>query len=199
MPPACPWFERRFQILALQVTVSTNCPAMNRELDYLVQDARQDYSPTATVRYELIRAEDEFRLLEDGQEWRRAGDPFTCLTHLYRRVYGKSNEALPPATVFLHAACGSLGGRRFILMGESGVGKTTLITRLVREGALVEGDELVALTPRGFAAVPRRYFCASLSIAIHEMPTKLGITSMCVHPCSHACPHVYWTIVWHSG
>jgi hypothetical protein len=183
------------------VSIATNCAAMNRELDYLVQDARQDYPTSAALRYELIRGDDGYRIVEDGREWRRARSPFGVLTDLYPRVYGKSNDALPRSTVFLHAASGSIGGRRFILMGESGVGKTTLMTRLAREDALLEGDELVALTTEGFVALPRRFHIKDPSLPllpwIAAHPDRLPRYDNGDGSFIHAFAPSDWGYLWH--
>ena len=57
----------------------------------------------------------------------------------------------------IHAACGSLGGRRFLLAGKKGAGKTTLITRLLFEGATVHGDENVLVREEEVIALPRNF------------------------------------------
>jgi hypothetical protein len=72
----------------------------------------------------------------------------------------------------LHSACGSIAGQRFVLIGESGAGKTTLIIRLASEGALVEGDELVVLHEKGVVAVPRRFRIKDHGLAL--LPSIAG-------------------------
>jgi energy-coupling factor transporter ATP-binding protein EcfA2 len=72
----------------------------------------------------------------------------------------------------LHAACGRLGcqsgERRFLLIGDSGTGKTTLILQLAALGVAVEGDELAVVMPGGVAALPRRFHVKSTSLT--ELP-----------------------------
>jgi hypothetical protein len=160
--------ERRFQVLALEVSIATNCPRLDRQLDYLVQDAAQDFSVSARVRYEAIRQDQEYRICEDGREIRLEHDPVMAMNFLHQCSYAKANTALPRSTVFLHAASGRVGDKRFLLIGESGVGKTTLIMHLARAGVTVEGDEIAALTPRGVAALPRHFHVKSASFA--ELP-----------------------------
>lgn len=160
--------ERRFRLLALEVCIATNCPILDRQLDYLVQNAAQDFPLSARVRYEAIRDAERYRILEDGREVRLEYDAVNALNFLHLNCYAKANAALPPGTIFLHAASGRFAERRFLLIGESGVGKTTLIMRLAREGITVEGDELAALTPLGVAALPRRFHVKSASFA--ELP-----------------------------
>ncbi|MFO7985009.1 MAG: hypothetical protein R6U38_04030, partial [Desulfatiglandaceae bacterium] len=59
--------------------------------------------------------------------------------------------------VKIHAACGSLGGKRFLLAGEKGAGKTTLISRLLFEDAAVHGDEKVLVRDREVIPLPRKF------------------------------------------
>ena len=72
--------ERRFQLLALSVRIATDCPILDRKLEYLVQDARQDYPMTDEIRLEAQRHADGYRICEAGREPRaqvhgRAGRP----------------------------------------------------------------------------------------------------------------------------
>jgi energy-coupling factor transporter ATP-binding protein EcfA2 len=72
----------------------------------------------------------------------------------------------------LHAALGRLAGqrgeRRFLLIGDSGTGKTTLILHLAALGVAVEGDEIAVVMPGGVAALPRRFHVKSRSLT--ELP-----------------------------
>lgn len=149
--------ERRFQLLALEVAIATNCPALNRQLDYLVPDAGQDFAISDRARFVAILEGKSYRILDDGREVGVEHDPVAAMGFLYSRSYARASAALPAGTVFLHAACGRFGARRFLLIGDSGTGKTTLILHLARLGASVEGDEIAVMTPRGVAALPRNF------------------------------------------
>jgi hypothetical protein len=161
---ASPLIERRFQLLALEVAIATNCPILDRQLDYLVVDARQRFAISSHVRYEAILADKKYRIFEDGRELGIEHDAVAALECLYRSSYAKANEKLPPGTVFLHAACGRMDGRRFLLIGESGTGKTTLILHLARHGVSMEGDEIAVVMPAGVVALPRRFHVKSESL-----------------------------------
>jgi hypothetical protein len=170
--------ERRFQLLALSVRIATDCPILDRKLEYLVQDARQDYPMTDEIRLEALRHADGYRICEAGGEPRIEADSSMALGRLHIRAYERAYELLPSTGLFLHAACGSYEGRRFLLLGDSGAGKTTLITRLLSLGALAEGDELVLLEGDGLSALPRRFHIKSLGIGhfpwlgnqLHRLP-----------------------------
>jgi hypothetical protein len=169
---ATPLFEKRFQILPLAVSIATNCPLLDRRLDYLVQDARQDFPVTGRLDVTALLADKAYRILEEGREVAIGHDPDAVLDFLYTHCYGRANTLLPAGTVMLHAACGRLGsrlgGRRFLLIGDSGTGKTTLILKLAALGVAAEGDELAVVMPGGIAALPRRFHVKSTSLT--ELP-----------------------------
>ena len=156
--------ERRFQLLALDVRIATDCPILDRKLEYLVQDARQDYPMTDEIRLEALRHADGYRICEAGGEPRIESDSSMALGRLHIRAYERAYEILPSTGLFLHAACGSYKGRRFLLLGDSGAGKTTLITRLLTAGALGEGDELALLEGDRLSALPRRFHIKSFGL-----------------------------------
>jgi hypothetical protein len=60
-----------------------------------------------------------------------------------------------PNAPLIHAASLRRGGRRMLLVGPKGGGKTTLTLRLIQEGYEIEGDENVFITPEGVIARPR--------------------------------------------
>jgi hypothetical protein len=57
--------------------------------------------------------------------------------------------------VSLHGGLATIAGRRVVLVGDAGVGKTTLLLRLLHDGHVVEGDEMV-LTKDGEAMAVAR-------------------------------------------
>jgi len=156
--------ERRFQLLALSVRIATDCPILDGKLEYLAQDACQDYDMTGEIHLHALRQADGYRICEAGTEPRTEADSTMALGRLHFRSYQRAYEMLPRSGLFLHAACGSYEGRRFLLLGESGAGKTTLITRLLGLGALAEGDELALLEGAGVSALPRRFHIKSTGI-----------------------------------
>jgi hypothetical protein len=156
--------ESRFQLLALDVQIVTDCPILGRRFDYLVQGVRQDYPITAAVRFEAMRRGTDYLIREDGGASRCEADPLMAFSHLHARAYVRAHEALPRSGYFLHAASGRFQGRRFLLMGESGAGKSTLITRLLTEGVVAEGDELVLFDDEAACALPRRFHLKSAGL-----------------------------------
>lgn len=78
--------------------------------------------------------------------------------HLVGQMHGLLQWDLSqshPASPLIHGASVIVGGRRFVITGDKGAGKTTLMLALLRAGHDVEGDEHVVLEPDGVIARPR--------------------------------------------
>jgi hypothetical protein len=131
-----------------------------------VQDAQQERAPSVALRYDVRREDGSYRILNGAAAPSVEFGVEAAYHHLYKACYAKATEALPQSSVFLHAACGSYAGRRFLLIGHSGVGKTTLIVRIAHEGGLVESDDLVVLQPDGVIGLPRRFNLKEGSLAL---------------------------------
>ncbi len=116
------------------------------------------------LRLHALREGDVYRISQDGREIGVDYDPGEARTRLYRACYSRATEMLPAGTVFLHAASGRHEGRRFLLIGESGAGKTTMMLYLARLGVAVEGDEIAVMLAQGVAALPRRFHVKSDSL-----------------------------------
>jgi energy-coupling factor transporter ATP-binding protein EcfA2 len=139
---------------------------LDRKLDYLVQDARQDLPLRAQVTFEARLEEGGiYRISQDGRALGIDYDPIEAVSRLYRACYGHAYDILPAGVVFLHAASGGHQGQRFLLIGESGTGKTTMILHLARLGVGVEGDEIAVMMPDGITALPRRFHVKSESLS----------------------------------
>jgi hypothetical protein len=95
-----------------------------------------------------------YRVIEDGGPPREELTPAAVVNYLHRRAFILSVEDRPQA-LLLHAACLRNAGRRVILVGTEGAGKTTLTLSLVLRGYEIEGDENVFVDGRGVIARPR--------------------------------------------
>jgi hypothetical protein len=95
-----------------------------------------------------------YRIIEPGVAPREALNPAGVVQYLHRRVFILSVEDRP-RSLLLHAACLRNAGRRIMLVGTEGAGKTTLTLRLMLRGYEIEGDENVFVDGRGVIARPR--------------------------------------------
>jgi hypothetical protein len=75
---------------------------------------------------------------------------------LYGRMHELALEALPEFTK-LHAGCATWHGKRLVVAGPGGSGKTTLVTRLLYEGFAVHCDDIVLLRRGEVLPYPRRF------------------------------------------
>ena len=118
------------------------------------------------------------RIVEDGAPVREALTAAAALEILHMRLFGASLEDRPRATV-LHAACLRRDGRRFLLVGSKGAGKSTLTIRLMRAGYEVEGDENVFVNHSSVIARPRG--CRVREGALAQLADVAGLVSS--QPC----------------
>ena len=59
--------------------------------------------------------------------------------------------------LMIHGGCGTFKGKRFILCGDKGAGKTSLLCRLLFEGVQVHSDEMVFLDNDGAEPFPGKF------------------------------------------
>jgi hypothetical protein len=95
-----------------------------------------------------------YRILEDEELLWEEMTPQAVMEALHARLFALSLADYPTSPL-LHAASLRRDGRRFMLVGDKGTGKTTLTLRLIQEGYEIEGDENVFVTPEGVIARPR--------------------------------------------
>ncbi|MCF8084909.1 MAG: hypothetical protein K9M96_17655, partial [Deltaproteobacteria bacterium] len=94
--------------------------------------------------------------MEEGEALISSEDAEWVTLYVNEMVNFHLNHAMS-GFVKIHAACGSFGGKRFLLAGEKGAGKTTLISRLLFEDAAVHGDEKVLVRDREVIPLPRKF------------------------------------------
>jgi hypothetical protein len=76
------------------------------------------------------------------------------IDHLHRELFALAIDERPRA-LLLHAACLRKDGRRLLMVGTEGAGKTTTTLRLMLAGFEIEGDENVFVDAQGVIARPR--------------------------------------------
>lgn len=73
----------------------------------------------------------------------------------------------------IHAGCGEWEGRRFIVVGDKGVGKTTLMVRLLYSGFRIISDELILVRDGKALPFPRRFHIKQESTGL--LPVMAGL------------------------
>jgi hypothetical protein len=148
--------ERSIQLVACGFVVSTDDRSFVDRLDRLTPSAVQDHPVTQWHSFQALGGSERWRVIEDG----RAPEVFPDVDHAVdfvdRRLHELALDALADRTK-LHAGCATWHGRRFLVVGDRGAGKTTLMTRLLFEDCRVEGDEMVVLHDGVAVAYPRRF------------------------------------------
>lgn len=148
----------QFQLLWHRVTIDNSSAAIADELRYLVQHADQAIAPTMSMRYEVRERATAtgFVVFEQGDELSVESDAVSVLDTLYRRIHQRAFEfASLQGWVRMHGAVVDVDGHRVLLVGASGVGKSTLVLRLLFDGAAVHGDESALVHDGHVLAVPR--------------------------------------------
>jgi hypothetical protein len=148
-------FERSIQLLACLFDISTDAEPLIHWLDSVRPSAIQDYPITHRHRLEVYRAGSGYGICEDGT-LRMVLTIDEAMSVVEQRLHDLAFAALAHRTK-LHAGCGTWGGRRLLVVGPKGAGKTTLMTRLLFEGCAVEGDEMVLVADGQVVAYPRRF------------------------------------------
>jgi hypothetical protein len=149
-------FERTIQLLACEFHVSTDAPALVARLDEVRPTAFQNYPPRRRHHLRMIRAANAWHVSEDAEPIQVLDNVEEAVRFVESRVHELALAALAEYTR-LHAGCGTWHGRRFLLIGDKGAGKTTLMARLLIEGCAVEGDEMVLLRQGEVTPYPRRF------------------------------------------
>ena len=117
-----------------------------------------------------------FEFNEVGNKYEiRQGDEFCYSTQdvhdaVFNLLWTIHREALKdaPGRVRIHSGCGELLGKRFIVAGDKGAGKTTLMMRLLFSGFRVISDELLLLKDGEALPFPRRFHIKQESL--HLLP-----------------------------
>jgi hypothetical protein len=140
------WFRR--------VTLCAAEPEILAAIRYLECDPEIAAPPVEDVVFSIERYRSYFRIVRNGELVREQMSPQGVTESLHAELMFLSLADFPAASVF-HAASLRRGGRRLLLVGPKGGGKTILTFRLIREGYDFEGDEHVFVTPDGVVPRPR--------------------------------------------
>jgi hypothetical protein len=123
-------------------------------LRYLECSPEIEFHSPRELDIEVEQYRGRYRIIEDSKIPHEELAPESVVRYLHQRIFVLSIADRPEAPV-LHAACLRHDGRRLLLVGSEGSGKTTLTLRLVLAGYHIEGDENVFIDGRGVIARPR--------------------------------------------
>lgn len=145
-----------FRLLDTRVSLSSNLPELEESLSELAAHPRQEGKILAQFRVEILKSDRGWLYRENQGDilCSRRLDWLTVYVHQRINRLGADRHA---GDLLIHAASGTLQGKRFLLAGDRGVGKTTFITRLLFEGAEAHGDDLVLLRGSSITPFPRKF------------------------------------------
>jgi len=131
-------------------------------LDFIKQDAKQDFPVSLYYQYTIQPRDDQFEILENNHSFTVGPDVSTLTYALLARIHGhvlkQANDCLT-----MHAGFAGYHSTPMVFIGDKGAGKTTLMSRLLLEGFQVYGDELVVMQNRKLFSFPRRFHIKATS------------------------------------
>jgi hypothetical protein len=152
---------RSFQILWHQVDIDIETSLdgdqrVQQALRVLVPSATHEFPPLRRIQYQLRPSQNVVIVYEEHDELGRVQSTIDLLDLLFTRIFRRLFEhASRSGWVRLHAACVDLNGKRLVLVGDSGSGKTTTALHLATQGAAIGCDESVLIRDGISIPVPR--------------------------------------------
>jgi hypothetical protein len=134
--------------------LSTSNAEVHQALRYLECNPETESEPVQHLAFSVEAYRSYFRILQEGQVIREQLTPQGVTETLHAELTILSLADFPDAPL-IHAASLRRNGRRILLVGSKGGGKTTLTLHLIRAGYEFEGDENVFVTSSGVVARPR--------------------------------------------
>jgi len=147
-----------------------------------MHEAERELPPLNDASYELNVRDDVYEIRRDGKLLFSSDDMSDAVFNLQWLIH---KEELKDVTgsIRIHAGCGELQGRRFLVVGDKGVGKTTLMVRLLFAGFRVISDELVLVRDGKALPFPRRFHIKQESMRL--LPELEGLFDTL--PYNHTC------------
>ena len=152
--------------------MQTSEPDVFNAIQYLACDPDIVGPPPQDVEVVIKQFQNYYQIVENGVVIDCAKGARAVLEHLHIHLFRRSIEERPEA-VLLHAACLRRGGRRLLLGGSKGAGKTTFALRLMQSGYQLEGDEHVLCSGGSVVARPRA--CRVKASALPILPELASV------------------------
>jgi hypothetical protein len=147
----------RFRLLPYEVEVTADDDRLASKIAYLANHAEQPAPLKLLLRYG-VEGHGPYDVFEDSERLQSVPTPDDALVVLYERCYGRLVDHLSVGGWLpLHGGLVTIAGRRLLVVGQKGAGKTTLMLRLLYDGHAVEGDEMVFTRGGVAVALPRSF------------------------------------------
>lgn len=123
--------------------------------------------------YEIVPEGEGYRIIEDGAgPGQNVPSLMDMINRLLALVHAKALSHFE-GTLRIHAGYGEREGRRFIVVGDKGTGKSTLMMKLLLGGFRITGDELVLVKDGEAFPFPRKFHIKEGSVPL--LPEMAGL------------------------
>jgi hypothetical protein len=159
--------QRQFQLLNSLITFETGQDDLQNVIDFVSQDASQN-TPVRTESFISVQTDrNGYRINRDGQCYQVGKSSWDLVYTLLRLIHEQVFQNVPDC-IRVHAGCADYRDSRFIVIGDKGAGKTTLMLRMLFEnkGFQVSGDEMVLINGNCGMPFPRRFHIKSGNVRL---------------------------------
>lgn len=143
--------------------IRTECKSLAQGLDFITQDAQQDFPILSESVYDIIWQDKQYQIVDNGKLCSTTQNRSILIYNLLGLIHSQVFKDIT-GCIRIHAGCGEYNGKRFLIVGDKGTGKTTLMTRLLFEGFRIDGDELVIVHNEKVTPFPRRFLIKESSL-----------------------------------
>ncbi len=159
-------YKRTFSLVHTHVTICSNNQEIDHAIRFVIPDAKQDFSIQTEISYRIHYDQGYYRIItpavgecfHESDQW---GLGYYLLQNMHEQAFKTINNY-----IHIHAALGHKGSTNFLIVGEKGAGKTTLVTRLLSHGFEIDGDELALIRDTSGFAFPRRFHIKEASVGL---------------------------------
>lgn len=158
-------FEVIVRTLRRRITLRTDSPELYEAARYLECDPEIEGYASEESHMRLEVKDGIHLIVEKGNVLQQQLQTRDVIEFLYADLFDRSirDDSTSP---ILHGACLRRHGRRLLLVGDKGTGKTTLTLRLMLAGYEVEGDENVFVYDGGAVVRPRALYLKEGSLRL---------------------------------
>jgi len=148
----------RFRLLPYEVEVTADDDRVAAKIAYLANHAEQSAPLKRILRYG-VEGHGPYEVFEDGERLAvRGRRPTMCSSSsMNAATDGWWTTLSVGGWLPLHGGLVTIAGRRLLVVGQKGAGKSTLMLRLLYDGHAVEGDEMVFTRDGVAVALPRSF------------------------------------------
>lgn len=156
------------------VSVETDEVALAGELAALIASARHPMEASRTQSYTVRRHERGLAVSEEGDALALVTSAGEACELIHERSHRRAFElAALKGWRMLRGALVDIDGRRLLLLGAPGVGKTIVTLRLGLAGAAIQGDDRVLVRDGEVFALPRPLALPDDAAALIPAPGRL--------------------------